>query len=229
MPSTTKGPAMQAPAPANATERHLEIRVIDVITGRGRSVTVSSVRCPRRSRTAAVEECASCAESGGVADDALARGEYLCCHVSLPAPRPGAGPAERALVGEVMRRTAVAVRPGLGRAVAADALRARGVQAAPVVDGDGRPVGTVSEADLLRARSGAKVQDAMRRVALSVPETATIAAAASLMAANGAQQLAVISEDGAAVGVITALDVVAWLAGAGGPLAVADAPGALQR
>jgi CBS domain-containing protein len=218
---------MQAPASTTATERHLEIRVVDVVTARGRSVTLSSVRCPVRARTAAVEECASCAQSGGVAQDALARGEYLCCHVSVREPRPGAGAAERALVGEVMRRTAVAVRPGLGRAVAADALRARGVAAAPVVDGEGRPVGMVSEADLLRARTGAKVQDAMRRVALAVRETATLAAAASLMAAHGAERLPVVSDDGGVVGVLTAGDVVAWLSGPGGPLAVEDAPGAL--
>jgi len=220
---------MQAPASTNTIERHLEIRVVDVVTARSRSVTLSSVRCPRRARTAAVEECAGCVQSGGVAQDALARGEFLCCRVSVPEPRPGAGPAERALVGEVMRRTAVALRPGLSRAVAADALRARGAAAAPVVDGDGRPVGVVSEADLLRARSGAKVQDAMRRVALAVSETATLAGAASLMAAHGAERLPVVSDDGGVVGVLTALDVVAWLAGPGGPLAAPDAPGALPR
>jgi CBS domain-containing protein len=214
-------------ATVNASERLLEVRTVDVIIGRGRSLTLSSVRCPVRAQSAAVEECAHCRESGGLAQDALARGEYLWCRVSVPAPRPGAGPAERAIVGEVMRRTAVALRPGLARAVAADALRARGADTAPVVDGEGRPIGIVSEADLLRARPGAKVSDAMARVALAVLETAPLARAASLMAAHGADRLPVVSDDGIVVGVLTAMDVVVWLAGHGGPLSASDAPGAL--
>lgn len=218
---------MEVAAPVKASERLLMVRTVDVVIGRGRSITLSSVRCPVRARSAAVEECAHCRESGGIAEDALARGEYLWCHVPAPPAAPGAGPAERALVGEVMRREAVALRPGLGRAVAADALRARGAAAAPVVDGEGRPVGIVTEADLLRARTGAKVSDAMARVALAVQETATLARAASLMAAHGAERLPVVSDDGVVVGVLAATDVVAWLAGHGGPLAAGDAPAAL--
>lgn len=217
------------PAPAAAAnERLLELRMVDVVTGRGRSVTLSSVRCPVRDRAAGAEECAHCADSGGLAQDALARGEYLCCRVSAAPPRAGAGPAELALVGEVMRRTAVALRAGVGRAVAADALRARGVTAAPVVDGEGRPIGVVTEAELLRARAGAKVSDAMGRAVLAVLETATLARAASLMASHRADRLAVVSEDGILVGVLSASEVVAWLAGHGGPLAAADAPAALE-
>jgi CBS domain-containing protein len=207
-------------------ERLLEIRMVDVVAGRGKSLTLSSVRCPRRSRTAAVEECAHCGESGGVARDAVARGEYLWCRVSAPAWHEGARSAELALVGEVMARTSVAVRAGVSRSVAADALRARGASTAPVVDGDGRPIGVVSEADLLRGKPGAKVSDAMVRVALSVRETAPLSGAASLMAAHGIDRLPVVSDDGIVVGVLTAMDVVAWLAGSGGPLAAADAPAA---
>lgn len=218
---------MDSPTDTRTSERLLEIRTVDVISGRGRSLTLSSVRCPIRSRSAAVEECADCGRTAGVAQDALARGQYLACRSTAPAARPGAGPAERALVAEVMRPTSVALRPGVARGIAADALRARGVAAAPVVDGEGRPIGLVAEADLLRTKAGAKVSDAMARRALSVPEIAPLARAASLMAEHRADRLAVVSDDGAVVGVITAMDVVAWLAGPGGPLASADAgPGA---
>jgi CBS domain-containing protein len=47
------------------------------------------------------------------------------------------------------------------------------------------------------------------------------------MAAHGAERLPVVSVDGVVVGVLAATDVVAWLAGHGGPLAAVDAPGAL--
>ncbi len=202
-------------------DRLLEVRMIDVIAGRGRSVTLSSVRCPVRGRSAAVEECAHCGASEGIAQDALSRGEYLSC--GARGELAAGVPAERAPVAHVMRRTAIAVRPGVSRNVAADALRARGAPSAPVVDGEGRPIGVVAEADLLRARPGAKVADAMARVALTVPETAPLARAAALMAEHRAERIAVVSDDGVAVGVLTAMDVVVWLAGDGGPLAPDEA------
>ncbi len=206
-----------------ADTRLLEVRTVEVVSGRGASVTLSSVRCPVRGRSSAVEACAECGGGGAIAQDALSRGEFLsCCRRSVGAP--GEPPRlDRATVAAVMRRSAVAVRATVARSVAADALRARGIPAAPVVDGDGRPVGIVSESDLLRARPGAKVADVMSRVALAVPEGATIARAASLMAGHGVDRLAVVAPDGVVVGVLTSADVVAWLAAADDP-ATGSAP-----
>jgi CBS domain-containing protein len=71
----------------------------------------------------------------------------------------------------------------------------------------------VGEADLLRAPEGAMVADAMRRAAPSVPDDAPLSRALAIMAAQRADDLAVVSSDGAVVGVLGAGDVVAWLAG----------------
>jgi CBS domain-containing protein len=206
---------MTSPTEARTLHRLLEIRTVEVITGRGRSLTLSSVRCPVRHGSAAVEECADCADSEGVAQDALARGDWVCCRTHAPAdPVQGLGPPVRELMG----RTAVAVRSGLAASSAAAALRARRQPAAPVVDGEGRPVGFVEEAELLRARPGAKVADTMSRVAISISEDAPASRAAALLATHGAERVTVVSADGAVVGVLTALDVVGWLASPGGPL-----------
>lgn len=202
-----------------ASTRLLEVRTVDVIAGRGRSVTLSSVRCPLRSRSAAVEECADCGEGEGIAQDTLGRGRLSC----RAPPRERSRGGEGACVAEVMRPSAVALRPGVGRVIAAEALRKRGTPAAPVVDGEGRPIGVVAESDLLRSRSGAKVADAMVKVALSVPEGAPIARAAALMAAHRAEQITVVADDGVVVGVLAAVDVLAWLTGQGGPLTPEDA------
>jgi CBS domain-containing protein len=204
--------------------RLLEIRTLEVVSGKGRSFVLSTVRCPARGRSTPVEECAHCDGSDGVAQDALARGAYLACRGPLPEGRPGSAPGGHTPVADVMRRAGVAVRAGVGRAVAADALRTRGIATAPVVDGEGRPIGVVAESDLLRARSGAKVADAMTRVAIAVPEAAPIARAASLMATHRLDRVPVVAPEGVVVGVLSASDVIAWLAGAGGPLAPADAP-----
>lgn len=198
-----------------AAARLLEIRTVEVVAGKGRSITISNVRCPIRGRTAAVEECAQCERSEGVARDALARGEWVSCRAPFDPAPAGEGPRVR----EVMRATAVALRPGVARSVAAEALRARGQASAPVVDGEGRPVGVVAEAELLRARTGAKVADAMARAAPSVPETAPLSRAAALMAAHRLERIAVVSGDGIVVGVLSALDVIGWMASERGPLA----------
>jgi hypothetical protein len=199
----------------HAPTRLLEIRTVEVITGRGRSVTLSSVRCPVRHVSAAVEECADCADSEGIAQDVLARGDWLCCRTpSRAEPVRGSGPPVRDLI----RASSVALRSGLGASAAAAALRTHRQAGAPVVDGEGRPVGFVGEAELLRARPGAKVSDAMSRVALSILEDAPASRAAALLAEHGVERVAVVSSDGGVVGVLSALDVVAWLATPGGPL-----------
>ena len=197
---------------SGAASRLLEVRTVEIISGRGRSVTLSNVRCPVRGRSAAVEECAHCARSEGVARNVPADGSWLCCRSPHLAETSGSGPVVR----DVMRRGSVALRPGVARSIAADALRARGQASAPVVDGEGRPVGVVAEADLLRARAGAKVADAMVRVALAVHETASLALAASLMASHRVDRIAVVSADGIVVGVLSALDVIGGFAEPGG-------------
>jgi hypothetical protein len=195
-----------------APSRLLEVRTVEIISGRGRSVTLSNVRCPVRGRSAAVEECAHCAQSEGVARDVPAEGPWLCCRSPHVPDAAGSGP----IVRDVMRRASVALRPGVARSIAADALRARGQGSAPVVDGEGRPVGVVGEAELLRARSGAKVADAMVRVALAVHEMAPLSLAAALMTSHQVDRVAVVSGDGIVVGVLSALDVIGGLAETGG-------------
>ncbi len=66
----------------------------------------------------------------------------------------------------------------------------------------------------------------MTRVALAVAETAPLSSAAGLLVAHGLERVAVVSGDGVVVGVLSALDVVAWLAAPGGPLAGDVADGA---
>jgi CBS domain-containing protein len=195
-----------------ADARLLEVRLVEIVSRRGRSVTLSSVRCPVRDRSSAVEACAECRQAGAIAQDALARGEWLGC--GAPREEARAGRSERR-VGEVMRRSAVALRATLPRDEAADALRARGLASAPVVDGDGRPIGVVAEADLLRAPPGTTAADAMARVALAVHDAAPVARAAALMATHRADAVAVVAGDGVIVGVLSASDLVAWLAGGG--------------
>jgi CBS domain-containing protein len=72
----------------------------------------------------------------------------------------------------------------------------------------------VTEAELLRAPAGARVSDAMARSTLSVAEAAPLLRAAALLVAHGLERVPVVSGDGVVVGVLSALDVLGWLAAA---------------
>src|SRR6266571_998045 len=173
-PPSRVEPHMTVPHEDHTPARLLEIRTVEIIAGKGRSVTLSSVRCPVRHGSAAVEECADCSESEGVAKDVLARGEWLCCRTRSSAePVRGVGPPVRELMG----RTSIAFRSALAASSAASALHAR-------------------------RQPGAKVADAMSRVALSIQEDAPASRAAALLAEHGAERVAVVSGDGAVVGVL---------------------------
>jgi CBS domain-containing protein len=218
-----KPPTCRSLAPSS--DGHpLQVRWLEVVSGREEALALASVHCPVRASSAPVEDCAQCGQSAGFARDALSGGRHLTSRCAAPRRiRPDEGTPR---VNDAMPRSAVALRASLSCADAADALRLRRVQAATVVDGRGRAVGIVGEGELLRARRAEKVGDVMGRVVLSVPESAPLARAAALMAAQRAERVAVVGADGAVVGALTALDVVAWLAAREGALApLAGPPG----
>ena len=112
----------------------------------------------------------------------------------------------------------------------------KGISAAPVVDAQGRPIGFVSKTDVARqlhkpgsgegSESATQVQpwwDAERLSQLTVgaimtpavysftPET-TVADATAVMAFEGTHHLPVVDESGTLVGMVSALDVLDWMA-----------------
>jgi CBS domain-containing protein len=117
----------------------------------------------------------------------------------------------------------------------------RQISGVPVVDALGRPVGTLTRADLLREAHDASesaslegshrpdpasaiepgmrvtaeprtVGDVMTPLAISLPERASIARASALMASERIHRLPLVDHDGAVVGVISTLDVARWIA-----------------
>lgn len=106
---------------------------------------------------------------------------------------------------------------------------AGGIGAAPVVNSRSEPVGIVSKTDLLRAvyedpsceepavaaefqgERDVRASDLMTPGLLTVPESASIAEAASLMAREHVHRLFVAGGAGTLVGVVSAMDLVSWL------------------
>jgi len=110
---------------------------------------------------------------------------------------------------------------------------AGGIGAAPVVSPRGEPVGVVSKTDVLRAvyddpssatpaadveppparESELRASDLMTPGPLTVPESASVAEAASIMAREHVHRLFVAGPAGTLTGVVSSMDIVSWLAG----------------
>lgn len=142
-------------------------------------------------------------------------------------------------VAEVMRQAALCVRSDVDVEALAEVFLHRGITSAPVVDADGKAIGFVSMTDLVRDRhengdGGAlddplpacllgelgvrvapgprTVGDVMTSPAISVTAYTAVTRAAAVMAFEGIRQLAVSALDGRVIGVISAMDVLRWVA-----------------
>lgn len=136
----------------------------------------------------------------------------------------------------VMASPVVTVDP---EAPVRDILRlfvAGGIGAAPVVDSRGEAIGVVSKTDVLRAvyddpscagpgvaaeleverdlpegDSDVRARDLMTPAPLTVPESASVAEAAAIMAREHVHRLFVVGRAGTLAGVVSAMDLVRWL------------------
>ena len=135
------------------------------------------------------------------------------------------------LVRDVMSRPAVTVRADTSLKEAATLLDSRSLTALPVVDAGQRPVGVVSEADLivdrvprdtrLHLRPSATdlhtlpprtVGEVMTTLVLTVDETSDLAEAGDLMTSTGVKSLPVLDDAGRVVGVVSRRDLIRVLA-----------------
>lgn len=133
------------------------------------------------------------------------------------------------LVRDVMTTAVVTVQPKTRLKRAIELLHEHQVTALPVVDGEGRLVGVLSEADVLRGAllpdrrtreipvhtegrtTPLRVDDVMTVHPMSVAADADLAAAASVLVDTQIKSLPVVDDD-RVVGVVSRRDVIAVLA-----------------
>ena len=118
-------------------------------------------------------------------------------------------------VSSVMSRDVLCVPPDLSVGALAELMIGKHVRSAPVCDERGRVIGVVSMSDLARA-TGATVADVMMPFAFTLATSASLARAAALMAYEGVGRVVVVEPDGRVAGVVSAVDVMRWLARAEG-------------
>jgi CBS domain-containing protein len=143
--------------------------------------------------------------------------------------------ADRTAISEIMTRAPVTVRPELALDDVMTLFLEQNISRAPVVDDSDQLIGMISKTDLLvdayvrgdtevdqRGDGGTGshvheasniVRDVMTPVAYSLAATTSIGAAARRMVADNVHAVPVVSETGRVVGILSATDVLAWVAG----------------
>ncbi len=135
-------------------------------------------------------------------------------------------------VEDVMTTEVLTVRPEAMLKEAAGLLAARRISGLPVVDGDGRVLGVLSEGDILFKESGSQEQsrlerwltgmpasadlkltartagEAMSAPALTIGPRRPLAEAANRMIDGGVKRLPVIDDDGRLIGIVSRADLV---------------------
>lgn len=154
----------------------------------------------------------------------------------------------RTRLGELMTRSVICIRPDVSLDDLTMILFEHGISGAPVVDLNGKPLGVVSKTDLLRDcyekveiaedksvhralldsdqhhGSRLQVRDIMSTSVSSLPESATLAEAAALMALEGIRRIPILNERDQVVGIVCASDILGWLARQAGYVVPARLP-----
>lgn len=144
-----------------------------------------------------------------------------------PPPAVDLSGALRLPLSGIMARSVVCARPDMDLGSLVRLMVGRSILGMPVVDAHERPVGMVSQTDLIRdrcahvsqpgalrpsAQDSATVEDVMTPLVFSLPETATVAQAAALMVYEGIHRIPVISLQNRVVGIVCPLDILRLLA-----------------
>lgn len=113
-------------------------------------------------------------------------------------------------VERIMTTPPVVVVPSMSIAGARKLLARNSIHHLPVVE-QGRLVGILSAADVAHAAPTATVADAMQAGPISVPASATLREAATILATGMFHSLPVVAPGGAVVGIITTSDLITVL------------------
>jgi CBS domain-containing protein len=211
----------------------LPVHEVRTELGEGEVQVRRTVGCPTVRCAVELECCEACPHLVSVLG--VGEPQAVLCRPVLPLP-PAPPPSEpydallsplleHARVGEVMTRDVCCVGEEVRAEEVALLLAEHAVGGVPVVDEEERLVGVVGRSDLLQPEEGevhpfllhperadATAASLMHQPPVMVEEHTTVARAAAVMASARAHRVVVVSTEKRVVGVLTALDVVRWVA-----------------
>jgi CBS domain-containing protein len=148
--------------------------------------------------------------------------------------------ADQVPVTEIMSRDTTCAHRDLEAAALIDLMVRRHVGCIPIVEEPGRPIGMVTKLDLVErllatestrephhATPHAALEtagDLMMPLVFTLAEHATVAHVAALMAMESIHHVPIVDNLGRLIGVVSAMDVVLWLAANDGFRAPRDVP-----
>jgi CBS domain-containing protein len=214
----------------SADPTQVSVHVRRVLDGDGQMHSENEVYCLVRGHSVAVADCEGCTDYGGAEIDLSRHRNYVLCRRLTPdtaraagAARPavlrrrfvdGGTPGERTPVCTIMTPDVWCAREDLELSILRGVLAQHGFSGVPVVDDGGRCVGVVSAADLVRTGDDGhtRVRDVMSRLTFVLPDNASVSQAAALMALEHVHRIPIVTDDGRVAGIVSSIDVLAWLA-----------------
>ncbi len=228
-------------AKVDGAPRDLPIRVRETLsTAKTPPPPELTVYCPQVVRSVLVSRCEGCDKCEAVVQGPEVRSPHVRCREpdahrepdTLTAASSKHVPSELLIatllehtpVSAVMSTRVICVDESLPMKRLTDLLVGQGFSGAPVVDRDGKPKGIISKTDLLREAhereadepAPTKAEDVMTHSAFGLPERASLAQAAALMAFERVHRVPILSDDGKVVGILSPLDITRWLASRAG-------------
>jgi CBS domain-containing protein len=179
------------------------VRKCKVVSESATSFSEGSVFCLRLEQSLPASECARCELGGGLRKED-GRDVVECRWPTREAPM-------RAIIGDHMSDGVVTVTPALPLEELRAILARESITGVPVVDEEGRALGVVSRSDLSGQTRGT-VADVMTTGVFAMSERASLVEAAALMAYEGVHRIVVVNDERRVVGVLSVLDVAAWVA-----------------
>lgn len=191
------------------------------------------VFCPRSRATVPFADCVGCPHCSGIVVDVTEQGSLVRC--TAEGPEADWGALAGARVRDLMTRPARTVAPDDDIESVVSLFLEAGISGAPVVDERGRVIGMISKTDLVREGAerrsrapgeggrnerledalpidGLPVRAVMTPLAFVLDEDAPLPVACALMAYEGIHRAPVCAASGEVVGVLSALDVLGFIA-----------------
>ena len=213
----------------------LEIRSRQTVGPEGALRIELTVQCPLRSNAVPLDECIRCEHCVALRIEREGESARLLCRAPAQSDtassdsQENGNPYDYTPLLDIMTKDVVCLSAEIDVATVARLLLERNISGAPVVDADGRPVGVVSKTDVLRACCDAfsadrsadlagrefarlRVADIMTPMAFALPQGESVARAAAVMAFERVHRIPVVASDGKVVGLVSAIDVLRWLA-----------------